>query len=261
VVSNYLRSRPSSNSEGSLGRSRLTRHTAAKTSKTKRRTSKVPTQQRGQYANLFGGNGAVTVISTPRRDTDENKAAEEARPASKSPTWAKRLRVIVGSLLVVAVLIAAGVGTVALTNGSWSVNPVLSGSMRPGVAVGGVVISERVPVSELMVRDVIVFRRPDKPSEQLVHRIIKIAKGSSGQFLINTQGDANTIRDPWTLTIRGKYAYRVRWSLPLIGYVAVAFENNRGVALLAAGLVLIIFAVFEVVKSLRREKANAKLDV
>jgi signal peptidase I len=94
--------------------------------------------------------------------------------------------------------------------------------MRPGFAVGGVVISERVPVSQLMVRDVIVFRRPDKPSEQMVHRIIKLAKGGSGQFLINTQGDANTVRDPWTLTILGKHAYRVRWSLPLIGYAAVA---------------------------------------
>jgi hypothetical protein len=66
--------------------------------------------------------------------------------------------------------------------------------MRPGFAVGGVVISERVPVSQLMVRDVIAFRRPDKPSEQMVHRIIKRAKGGSGQFLINTQGDANTVR-------------------------------------------------------------------
>jgi hypothetical protein len=56
----------------------------------------------------------------------------------------------------------------------------------------------------------------------MVHRIIKLAKGGSGQFLINTQGDANTVRDPWTLTILGKHAYRVRWSLPLIGYAAVA---------------------------------------
>ena len=141
------------------------------------------------------------------------------------------------------------------------VNPVLSGSMRPGFAVGGVVISERVRVSQLMVHDVIVFRRPDKPFEQMVHRVTKLAKEGSGQFLINTRGDANTVRDPWTLTIRGKYAYRVRWSLPLIGYAAVAYENNRGVALLLAGLVLIAIAVAEVVKPLRREKTNSKLDL
>jgi hypothetical protein len=69
--------------------------------------------------------------------------------------------------------------------------------------VGGVGISERVPVDSLAVRDVIVFQRPDKPSEQVVHRIVQLAVGSSGQVQINTQGDANTVRDPWTLTIRG----------------------------------------------------------
>jgi signal peptidase len=236
----------------------VSRHIAAKTAKSKGRSSKDSTPQRGRYAELFGGNGSITVIPPPSPATDHHTPTEGIRPVSKLQTWAQRLRVVVGIVLVLAVLIAAGVGTVALTSGSWSVNPVLSGSMRPGFAVGGVVISERVPVSQLTVRDVIVFRRPDKPSEQMVHRIVKITKDSSGQLLINTQGDANSVRDPWTLTIRGKYAYRVRWSLPVIGYAAVAYENNRGAALLAAGLVLIAIAVADVVKSLRREKANSK---
>jgi signal peptidase I len=172
-------------------------------------------------------------------------------PVSKSSTWSKWLRASVASLLVLAVLAVAGVAVAALARGTWSVNPVVSGSMRPGFAVGGVVVSERVPVDQLAVRDVIVFHRPDKPSEQMVHRIIKIAKGSSGQFLINTQGDANSVRDPWMLTINGKYAYQVRWSLPLIGYAAVAYENNRGVALLAAGVVLIAVAAVGVLKRRR----------
>src|SRR5664280_696866 len=106
--------------------------------------------------------------------------------------------------------------------------------MRPGLSVGGVAISESVPVDSLAVQDVIVFQRPDKPSEQVVHRIVQLAVGSSGQVVINTQGDANTVSDPWTLTIRVDYAYRVRWSLPLFGYV-VAFQNHRGFALLGAG--------------------------
>jgi signal peptidase I len=157
-----------------------------------------------------------------------------------------------------AVLVAIGIGSVALVNGSWSVNPVVSGSMRPGFSVGGVVISERVPVDQLAVRDVIVFREPNKPSVQIVHRIVQITKEKSGQLLINTQGDANKVRDPWTLTIRGDYAYKARWSLPLVGYVAVAYENNRGVALLGAGVVLIAAAAATVWKPRRRgEKPTA----
>jgi signal peptidase I len=83
------------------------------------------------------------------------------------------------------------------------VTPVLSGSMRPGLAVGGAVISQRVPVDSLHVRDVIIFRDPFKASEQIVHRIVKITKGSDGKLRLNTQGDANNVRDPWTLTIPG----------------------------------------------------------
>src|SRR5664280_1029078 len=124
--------------------------------------------------------------------------------------------------------------------------------MRPGLSVGGVAISESVPVDSLAVQDVIVFQRPDKPSEQVVHRIVQLAVGSSGQVVINTPGDANTVRDPWTLTIRVDSAYRVRWSIPLIGYVAVAFQNHCGVVLLGAGIVLIVIAVLTMVSGPRR---------
>jgi signal peptidase I len=154
----------------------------------------------------------------------------------------------------------SGVARLALVRGTWMVTPILSGSMRPGLAVGGVAISERVPVHSLAVREVIVFQRPDKPSEQVVHRIVQLAVGSSGQVVINTQGDANTVRDPWTLTIRGDTAYRVRWSVPLIGYVAIAFQNHRGFSLLGAGIVLIVIAVTMVTGSRRRSDRGDEED-
>lgn len=123
------------------------------------------------------------------------------------------------------------------------VTPVLSGSMRPGFAVGGVVISERVPLKDLAVRDVIVFQRPNDPSVEMVHRIVAMTTNSSGQLAIKTRGDANTVRDPWTLVPHGSSAYRVRWSVPLIGYVAIAFQNHRGIALAVTGLVLLLLAL------------------
>ena len=162
------------------------------------------------------------------------------------------LRTVVAAVLLVAVLAAVGVASLALVRGTWMVAPILSGSMRPELAVGGVVISERIPVHSLAVREVIVFQRPDKPSEQVVHRIVQLAVGSTGQVQINTQSDANIVRDPWTLTMRGDTAYRVRWSIPLIGYVAIAFQNHRGFALLGAGIVLIVIALTMVSGSRRR---------
>jgi hypothetical protein len=96
---------------------------------------------------------------------------------------------------------------------------------------------------------VIIFRDPYKPSEQIVHRIVKITKGPGGKLLFNTQGDANNVRDPWTLSIRGDYIYRARWSVPLVGYVAIAYQNHRPFFLLGAGIVLILIALFTLLEA------------
>ena len=171
--------------------------------------------------------------------------------------WIARCATAVVSLAILGVILISGI---ALANGTWEINPILSGSMRPGLPVGGVVISERVPVNQLAVRDVIVFREPNDPSTQIVHRIVKMTTSKSGQLLINTQGDANNVRDPWTLTINGDYAYKARWSLPLVGYVAVAYENNRGIALLGAGVILLIVAGTTVWKPRRRAEEAQDLE-
>jgi len=178
---------------------------------------------------------------------------------SRQRSVAEGVRNVIATVLLVALLVVVGVVGIALVRGTWTLTPVLSGSMRPGLAVGGVVISERVPVKSLAVRDVIVFSRPDKPSEQVVHRIIHLATNSSGQILINTQGDANKIRDPWTLKVRGSDIYRVRWSLPLLGYSAVFFQNYRGFILLSLGVVVLGLGILYLPS--RRKGRDAHRDV
>lgn len=197
----------------------------------------------------------TTTLFTENGPRTPKARSLSKRAHTKSLPLRSRIRAIIGSAILAGVLVILGIASMALVSGSWMVTPVLSGSMRPGFAVGGVVISERVPVGSLAVRDVIVFQRPDRPSEEVVHRIVKMTRNPSGQVAINTQGDANTVRDPWTLTIRGNTAYQVRWSLPLLGYVAVAFQNHRGIALLGAGLVLISIASVTLWKARRRDNS------
>lgn len=175
--------------------------------------------------------------------TEKGTPKTAGRPRSKPLSVERAIRTVIAYVLVLAILGAAGIAAFALVQGTWMVTPVLSGSMRPGLSVGGVVISQRVPVYSLQVRDVIIFRDPFKLSEQIVHRIVKITKGPGGKLLFNTQGDANTVRDPWTLSIQGDTIYRARWSVPLVGYVAIAYQNHRGFFLLGAGIVLILIAL------------------
>jgi signal peptidase I len=191
----------------------------------------------------------------PVAGSDISLAAEDVTPRSSAhaglnfATVARWLRTFVAYVLLLAVLVAAGICAFALVQGTWEVTPVLSGSMRPGFSVGGAVISQRVPVDSLHVRDVIIFNDPLKPSEQIVHRIVRITKNKSGQLQFNTQGDANNVRDPWTITIRGNEVYRVRWSVPLIGYVANSYQRHRGDYLLGAGIVLILIALTTILET------------
>ncbi len=185
-------------------------------------------------------------IFVAARDNTHRKAV---RSGSKLATGARWLRAFVAYVLLLAVLGAAGVCAFKLVQGTWQVTPVLSGSMRPGFSVGGAVISQRVPVDSLHVRDVIIFSDPFKPSEQIVHRIVKITKGPGGKLLFNTQGDANAVRDPWTLAIKGDYVYKVRWSVPLLGYVANNYQNHKGDYLLGAGIVLILIALVTILEA------------
>lgn len=163
----------------------------------------------------------------------------------------RRARKVAAAVVVAAILGAGAVAAIGLVGGTWMVSPVLSGSMRPGLPVGGVVVSERVPVSALAVRDVIVFRRPDLPSEQMVHRVVGLDRGGTGVLRIRTQGDANAVQDPWTLIVSQSYMYRARWSVPLVGYAAVAFQNHRSDVLTGAGLVALLVAISTAVKAKR----------
>jgi signal peptidase I len=181
--------------------------------------------------------------------TKDNTPKKATRSGSLIATVARWLRTLIAYVLLLAVLAAAGICAYALVQGTWQVTPVLSGSMRPGFAVGGAVISQRVPVDSLHVRDVIIFSDPFKPAEQIVHRIVRISKNKSGLLLFNTQGDANTVRDPWTLAIKGDSIYKVRWSVPLLGYVANSYQNHRGYYLLGAGVVLILIALITILET------------
>lgn len=177
--------------------------------------------------------GAV-VEKNADEDTETAQAPSKARASAVAKS-----RKVLGSIVLIVLLAVAGLSASALFSGRWMASPVLSGSMRPGFAVGGLVIGQQVPLKSLSVRDVIVFKNPDN-GEQMVHRIISLEASGPGAIKVKTQGDANADPDPWTVTISQPSVYRIRWSVPLVGYLVVAFQNHRGYVLLGAGVVLLI---------------------
>lgn len=151
---------------------------------------------------------------------------------SEHPARERRLSRF-GTVMVVGASLLLALVAIAVLSGNYQIRPVLSGSMRPGLPVGGVVITHRVPLADIKVRDVIVFTRPGNPSEMVVHRVIQLDRHGS-TVTARTQGDANDVADPWTLSLHGTTAYRAMYSLPLLGYPAVWLHNMNGNHILAA---------------------------
>jgi signal peptidase I len=129
--------------------------------------------------------------------------------------------------------------------GRWHATPVLSGSMRPGLQPGDIVVTQRVPVGDLHVRDVIVFHPPNESQQQTVHRIVNLHV-RNGTTHITTRGDANSINDPEVTALRGVTAYRVVRVVPLVGYPAVWLSDGHH-GLLAIGLGVLLLVVAAVV--------------
>lgn len=177
-------------------------------------------------------------------------ADADSRPASRS-VLSQAFEAAVLALAGAVILAAA----IAVGSGAWQIRPVLSGSMRPGLPIGGVVVTQRVPLAELQVRDVAVFHPPFDSKADYVHRVISLHREGS-VVVVRTQGDDNLYPDPWTLRLHGRYAYVARFSVPLLGYPAVWVHSPAGRRdLLGVGAVLAVaFAGTYVIDRRRRRR-------
>jgi signal peptidase len=150
-------------------------------------------------------------------------------------TWVRRLGGIVVVVFVLAALaLAAAVGVVPALTGA-STYTVLSGSMRPSLPVGTVVVDRTVPVERIAVGDVITFlaHEPDTTATRIVtHRVVGIDPGP----VLHTKGDANATADPGG-TVAADVRGQLWYSVPLVGMVSSAtwLLLGGGVLLLLLG--------------------------
>ena len=155
------------------------------------------------------------------------------------------------SVLVTGLLLAAGVGILAAGIGfrlaDFHVQTVLSGSMRPSVSPGDVAITRGVPVDSVGVGDVVVFTPPGQ-ARPVLHRI-----ASRDGLVITTKGDANSVADPWHITLQGSTAYRLVFVVPFLGWLT----ELRSAALIGAGLIVALLVLLEIRKAVGSRRAQA----
>jgi signal peptidase len=142
-----------------------------------------------------------------------------------------------------ALLVAAtGIGLVSLLLGmltltlapqavGWRSDVVLSGSMRPALEPGDVVVSAPVQAGDVQVGDIVIVDNPARPGHTLVHRVDSVRADGT----LVTRGDANASADS-TSVAPAEVLGRGRLRVPGVGMVAVWSQQGRVLPLVAVAL-------------------------
>jgi signal peptidase len=149
------------------------------------------------------------------------------------------LRVRVASGRALALLGWAGLGLLVLLTVLPLVGitprPVLSGSMEPSIATGGLVLTRQVDPSSIVVGDVVTYRSGE---DLVTHRVVGDAVDGD-HTMLQTRGDATESADPPVR--RSDVVGRAVLDLPFLGRLLLTFGSGFGFLLgLAAPLLLIL---------------------
>jgi len=154
-------------------------------------------------------------------------------------SWVGRIAawlVILGisAILAIAVLIPRIAGATPYV--------VLTGSMRPGMPPGTLVVVKPVNAADIGVGSVITYQLKSGQPDVVTHRVVAMGFDGKGRRLFHTQGDANDSPDAtWVrpVQIRGERWYAV----PNLGYVTNLISGaQRRVALVVVVTFLLGYA-------------------
>lgn len=151
--------------------------------------------------------------------------------------WAGRLAawlviLTIGAALAVSVVVPRMTGARPYT--------ILTGSMRPQLPPGTLVVMRPTAASEIGVGDVVTYQLRSGKSAVVTHRVSAIRQSAGGERVFVTRGDANTVDDAAPVRpvqVRGTLWY----SVPRLGYVSrLVTEGERRLlfVLVVASLVL-----------------------
>jgi signal peptidase len=135
--------------------------------------------------------------------------------------------------------------------GLYTTMTVLSGSMRPGIPVGAVVVGRPQPARDLRVGQVITYPIPVDDHRVVTHRVVRII--SAGEHpVFQTKGDSNDAADPWVATATGPTVSRVRGVVPGLGY-AIHWLRSRTLHMAGVVVLPVIVGVWRVVDIWRED--------
>ncbi|MFL6157649.1 MAG: signal peptidase I [Marmoricola sp.] len=168
-----------------------------------------------------------------RRHGSVGLLAAVTRAAGQVLAWVVILGVV--AVLAVAVLVPRIGGATPYT--------ILTGSMRPHLPPGTLVVSRPVRTADIGVGTVITYQRESGRPDVVTHRVVEVGQDELGRPRWRTRGDANPVPDAdWVRPVQVKGA--LWYSVPQLGRVNLLLTGHqRRNATVAVALALFGYAV------------------
>ena len=164
-------------------------------------------------------------------------------------TLAVAVIVVAGAALVLGVIVPRAAGATPYV--------VLTDSMEPSYPVGTLVVSRPVEPEQIRTGSVITYQLRSGQEQLVTHRVVGIGMTVGGERTYVTQGDSNDVPDAQPVRdvqVRGATWYRV----PYLGHVAGVFTGQRAMVGVAAAVLLLGFAGWQVARAVRERSARAR---
>jgi signal peptidase len=145
-------------------------------------------------------------------------ALQGAPPAPRRRPRAGPILGWIATALLVGLALVYG----ALRLADWQPRTIVTGSMRPSLAPGDLVLVSPQRASTLRPGEIITFAHPRVRGRTLTHRVVKVESGrpiAPGWLAVTTKGDANSAPERWTIRSTGTVR-RLRARLPEVGVLA-----------------------------------------
>lgn len=128
---------------------------------------------------------------------------------------------------------------------------ILTGSMRPSMPPGTLVVIKPAPVDGIGVGTVVTYQLRSGNPTVVTHRVISAGINGKGERVFRTQGDANNVADELPVSpvqIKGKLWYKV----PYLGYVNTFITGKeRRITTIVIVSGLLLYAAFMFTSALR----------
>jgi signal peptidase len=171
-----------------------------------------------------------------------------AREAVRPIRWGGQ---VAAWIVIVAMTAAITAAVLVPRIGGATPYTILTGSMRPNMPPGTLVVIKPVPIDQIGIGTVVTYQLSSGEHAVVTHRVVAVGIDGTGKRVFTTQGDANNVADAkpvMPVQIKGELWYHVKY----LGYVNTFVNGTqRHLTMIAVIAGLLLYAGYMFTSDMR----------